>query len=657
MAQHGRYTVVRKLANGGMAEIFLASQQGHEGFQKPVVLKRILGAIYADPQFRNMLIDEAHISMSLTHSNIVQVLDLGLAGGRYFLVLELVDGWDLGYVLQRARAVGFPLPAGLGLFIVTEVCRALAYAHSKTGADGHPLGIVHRDVSPNNVLISEHGEVKLADFGIAKAMNKRAHTETGVVKGKVAFMSPEQGLGKPIDGRSDVFSLGTLLYVVSVGVKPFDAPTDLETLLRVQRADFKPPSRVRPDLGPEIESVITRAMRFLPDERYQTADQMLLDLERLLRSLHGGVGQTELKQYLAELGRRDGVPPIGRAQPVVEDQGVASGAELREGNAVVLADAQDELAEERTDLAEFMAVDGQSGPRLTRRTTDYPRATKDGGAESSPPRPGRRPLEQVDLRLDTGGREQTPPRSPRRLVEELSIPEGAADDAPPMRFRRRKSRAMPTLVALALLLGGGYAAARYFGVMDQILAAAGVSGEAQTDQQAPAPGPAQTAPSSPAGETPAVPSRTMAGKARPVTAPPARGAAPAGTGHPTPATPATAPSGNTAPPTEAQAPAAVPPPPGTRPAPTAAGGGQTPPPDEANTHQAGGRPRTSEAAARTERTSSRTKPRGTTSGSGDSRDVFKASAKRVRALSQGLDQLPPGTIQMSPPAPDPTPAP
>src|ERR1700690_3872498 len=153
MAQHGRYTVLRKLANGGMAEIFLATQQGHEGFQKPVVLKRILGNISSDPQFRNMLIDEAHISMGLTHSNIVQVLDLGLAGGRYFLALELVDGWDLGYVLHRSKLAGWPLPPPLGIFVVAEVCRALAYAHAKRDLEGRPQGIVHRDVSPNNVLI------------------------------------------------------------------------------------------------------------------------------------------------------------------------------------------------------------------------------------------------------------------------------------------------------------------------------------------------------------------------------------------------------------------------------------------------------------------------------------------------------------------------
>src|SRR6476661_7531996 len=198
MAKHGRYNIVRRVADGGMAEIFLATQVGREGFQKPVILKRIHSSIYADPQFRNMFIDEAHISMSLSHSNIVQVLDLGVGGGRYFLVLEFVDG-------------------------------------------DRPLGIVHRDVSPHNILLSEQGEVKLTDFGIAKAMNKREHTGTGVVKGKVAFMSPEQAMGKPIDARSDLFSLGTILYLLMTRSRPFEGPTELETLLRVQKGDFTPP--------------------------------------------------------------------------------------------------------------------------------------------------------------------------------------------------------------------------------------------------------------------------------------------------------------------------------------------------------------------------------------------------------------------------------
>src|SRR5204862_3719013 len=166
MSKHGRYNIVRRVADGGMAEIFLATQLGREGFQKTVILKRIHSTIYADPQFRNMFIDEAHISMGLSHSNIVQILDLGVGNGRYFLVMEVVDGWDLGRVLHRAAAAGIRLPRELGLYIAAEICRALAYAHSRTDGD-RAMGIVHRDVSPHNILLSVHGEVKLTDFGIA----------------------------------------------------------------------------------------------------------------------------------------------------------------------------------------------------------------------------------------------------------------------------------------------------------------------------------------------------------------------------------------------------------------------------------------------------------------------------------------------------------
>ncbi len=344
---HGRYTVVRKLAEGGMAEIFLGRQHGSEGFEKPVVLKRIHTAFLADAQFRNMLIDEAHISMGLHHNNICQILDLGRAGGRLFLVLELVDGWDLARVLERSQAIRFPLPTGLGLYILAEVCRALSYAHGRTGMDGQPLGIVHRDVSPQNVLLSDQGEVKLTDFGIAKAMTKRERTATGVVKGKVAFMSPEQALGQPIDARSDLFSFGTLLYLVATGVRPFEAATDFEILARVQRGMFTPPEELRPELSPALSTLIKRAMTADLDQRYQTADELLVDLEGIWRGEYASPGQTELKLWLVELGRRDGVLTIGRSRP--PRAGTASyeptSSDLEEGQALVLGDeGSNELA-------------------------------------------------------------------------------------------------------------------------------------------------------------------------------------------------------------------------------------------------------------------------------------------------------------------------
>jgi serine/threonine protein kinase len=313
MPQAGRYHIARKIADGGMAEIFLGTQHGAEGFERPVVLKRILAPLVADPQFRNMLIDEAHVAMGLNHSNIVQVLDLGHVHGRYFLVMEFIDGWDLSQILARSVGAKFRLPPEIVLYIAAEICRALAYAHSRS-RDGQPLAIVHRDVSPQNVLISEQGEVKLTDFGIAKAMGRREHTHQGVIKGKLAFMSPEQASGAVLDNRSDLFALGTMLYQFFTGRRPFDAPTDLESIMLVRQCRFTPPEGVKPDLHPDMAAIIKRAMQAKPADRFQSADEMMFAIENVQRTAYRPAGQTELKRWLAELEKRDGVPSFSRTQ-------------------------------------------------------------------------------------------------------------------------------------------------------------------------------------------------------------------------------------------------------------------------------------------------------------------------------------------------------
>src|SRR5436190_22546132 len=315
MSPSSRYTILRKIADGGTAEIFLAKQHGAQGFEKTVVLKRIFTTFYADPQFRHMLVDEAHVAMTLNHSNIVQVLDLGEAEGRYFLALELVDGWTLDRVLRRSKAAGVPAPPALALYVTAEVCRALAYAHGKKRSDGQPLGIVHRDISPHNVLLSEQGEVKLTDFGIAKAQTRKEQSPGNLIKGKIAFMSPEQGAGQPLDARSDLFSVGTMLYVMITRRHPFDAPTDYETLMLVKAGDFTPPETARPGLNPELYRVIRKAMAKTAADRYQTAEEMLVDVEQVMRLAFRPVGQTELQRWLADLSTKDGVPPLTREAP------------------------------------------------------------------------------------------------------------------------------------------------------------------------------------------------------------------------------------------------------------------------------------------------------------------------------------------------------
>ncbi|MGC4122430.1 MAG: serine/threonine-protein kinase [Myxococcales bacterium] len=368
-----RYTIVRKLATGGMAEIFLATQHGAEGFQRPVVLKRILADLSADPQFRNALIDEAHVAMGLTHSNIAQVLDLGANRGRYFLAMELVDGWDLNKLMRRAGAVGIDLPVPLALHIVTEVCRALAFAHSRT-RQGKPLGIVHRDISPHNILVSEHGEVKLTDFGIAKALIKRDKTATGVVKGKISYMAPEQAIGGTLDARADLFSLGVTLYVAVTGTRPFDGDSEIETLLRVRDCRYVPPGKVRSGLPGPLCKLIERAMRKEPADRFQTAEEMLAEAERVLRTMPP-CGATELKRWVASLAAKDGKVPPSRLSAAPQDGDFETDAET-EGLSVELDD--EPSSPPARSAAEPPAASASKSLSLAIDVVDEPPAPKRG---------------------------------------------------------------------------------------------------------------------------------------------------------------------------------------------------------------------------------------------------------------------------------------
>jgi serine/threonine protein kinase len=401
MNLQARYTIVRKIADGGTAEIFLATQHGAQGFEKTVVLKRIFSAFYADPQFRNMLIDEALIAMSLNHSNIVQVLDLGESHGQYVMALELVDGWSLDAILRRTRALATELPPELSLYITAEVCRALAYAHAKSGPTGQPLGIVHRDISPHNVLISEQGEVKLTDFGIAKAHNRREQSLGNLIKGKIAFMSPEQASGRPLDARSDLFSLGTMLYVMLCRRYPFDAATDLEVLLLVKQGACVPPEQARPGLHAEVYRVLERAMAADPADRYQRAEDMLLEVEQVMRLAFRAVGQTELKRWLAELSEHDGIPPLTRMRPAAEP---GTGAEVSARHATGTDARADSSAAER---AATIAAPLPIPPEASGSTaTPSSRAIHQDRTPPSPPSP-------LAVALTTGARQaaRLPPPS------------------------------------------------------------------------------------------------------------------------------------------------------------------------------------------------------------------------------------------------------
>ncbi|MBI5481279.1 MAG: serine/threonine protein kinase, partial [Deltaproteobacteria bacterium] len=297
----GSYEILQRIAVGGMAEIYLARVSGISGFEKLVVVKRILPQLATSPEFVQMFLDEARIAATLHHSNIVQVYDVGTVGGQYFFSMEFLHGEDLSGISRALAAAGRPLPVEAALGIASGVCAGLHYAHERIGLDGQPLEIVHRDVSPQNVIVTFDGGVKLLDFGIAKAARRLAATRCGTLKGKVRYMSPEQCQGAAMDRRSDVFSLGILLWELTTGRRLFARSSEFETLKAIVETDAPAPSSVRPDYPLELERVVMRALRRHRAERYQTAQDMQLDLEEFARENKLSVSPILLGRLMHEL--------------------------------------------------------------------------------------------------------------------------------------------------------------------------------------------------------------------------------------------------------------------------------------------------------------------------------------------------------------------
>jgi len=275
-ARFGQFVLRERIATGGMAEIWQAQMQGVEGFEKLVAIKRILPHLAADQEFVGMFIDEAKIAARLNHPNIIHIYDLGKAADTYYIAMELVDGHDLKSILRRASERDFPMDPSLAIFVASRVAAALDYAHRKEP------GLVHRDVSPQNVLISWDGDIKLCDFGIAKATSKVSHTQSGALKGKLQYMSPEQASGSSLDGRSDIFSLGVVLYEMLTGRKLFRGESEVSVIDQVRSAKVEAPSVANDEVTPEIDRIVLKALAREPEQRYATAAEMARDLEHAL---------------------------------------------------------------------------------------------------------------------------------------------------------------------------------------------------------------------------------------------------------------------------------------------------------------------------------------------------------------------------------------
>jgi eukaryotic-like serine/threonine-protein kinase len=298
----GKYTLLRKLAVGGMAELFLAIQKSVAGFEKLIVIKRILPAMNQDRAFIAMLLHEARIAATLSHANIVHVFDVGQVGGTYYIAMEHVHGEDLRSIVRqmRKKAVSeFPLEHALS--IILSVCSGLAYAHEKRDLDGSSLHIVHRDISPHNVVVTFSGDVKIVDFGIAQSNALVVETRSGTLKGKVSYMSPEQARGQDIDSRSDIFAVGVMLFELTTGKRLFKTPSDFETLKLICDKDYPLPSQMRPGYPPELEHIVTRALSKDRDARYQTAREMQAALEEFVRRERVPVSNIALTGFMQSL--------------------------------------------------------------------------------------------------------------------------------------------------------------------------------------------------------------------------------------------------------------------------------------------------------------------------------------------------------------------
>jgi serine/threonine protein kinase len=303
-SDYGRYLLLEKIAMGGMAEVFRAKRKGVEGFEKIVALKRILPHLSSNKDFVDMFIAEAKMVASLSHPNIVQIFDLGIIDETYYIAMELVEGKDLRTILTRARNRNSLFGVDLAALIAARVSAALEYAHRHRDSEGRELRIVHRDVSPQNILISLEGEVKLVDFGIAKAATKASHTDTGSLRGKLLYMSPEQAWGKPLDKRSDLFALGAVLYEILTGHLLFSASSEMSVLERVREARFVAPSSLNPAVPIELEAVVMRLLHKDPQDRYQDASEVLLDLDSYLRR-RPAIASADVARFVKKLFEMD----------------------------------------------------------------------------------------------------------------------------------------------------------------------------------------------------------------------------------------------------------------------------------------------------------------------------------------------------------------
>jgi eukaryotic-like serine/threonine-protein kinase len=389
----GRYEVITHLATGGMAQIYLARQSGLGAFERHVVLKTILRERASDQRFITMFLDEAKLAATLNHQNIAQVYEVDQADGAYFMAMEYVHGENARAILETTIRRGWTIPLELAVMIVGGAAAGLHHAHERRGKNGQPLNIVHRDVSPANVMVGYDGSVKVLDFGIAKAEERATKTVGGTIKGKYGYMSPEQCKGKPLDRRSDIFALGICLYELTTLRRAFKGQDDFETMKRIVAGDVMPPSVAVPGYPPELEAIVRTAMATDMNGRFQTAQEMIeaLDAFTVRAKLTGS--NTAIGRFMVQLFG-------SKREPWVEG-GRGGGGERTQVTAN--HDEVDPSDNEKTKLME-----DRQAERLARLTAQPPPAPHQPPPPIASTRPG---LGSASPKTPPGG-EWQPSRSP-----------------------------------------------------------------------------------------------------------------------------------------------------------------------------------------------------------------------------------------------------
>lgn len=297
----GPYILLDRIAVGGMAEIFKAKQSGARGFEKIVVIKKILQNLNEDQEFVEMFEDEAKIAAQLNHANIVQIYELGEIDGTLYIAMELVEGKNLRDITRAVSNKNLHLSLAQSIYVISEVLKGVDFAHRKTDNRGKPLEIIHRDMSPQNIVVSYEGEVKILDFGIAKAASKISKTEAGVLKGKFSYMSPEQASGRPIDQTTDIYACGVILHELLTGQRLYRAETDMETLERVRTAVAPEPSSKNPEVPQELDKIVLKALARDSEKRFQTAGEFLSELSQFAQTSGLTLSSQQLSAFMNTL--------------------------------------------------------------------------------------------------------------------------------------------------------------------------------------------------------------------------------------------------------------------------------------------------------------------------------------------------------------------